>query len=199
MAEPGTLHDAFIDELRDAYDAEKQLTKALPKMARAASSPDLRAAFEHHLEETRGQIERLEQVFESLDEKVRGKHCDGIAGIIEEGNNVMQEDFDEATMDACLIAGGQRAEHYEMAAYGTLVAWARLMGHTEAGDLLEEILDEEKAADAKLAALAEGGINEAASSGTTGEDDGEDDAPAPARQKARPAKAKAAKKKTTRK
>src|SRR5678816_1713458 len=104
MAEPGTLHDAFIDELRDAYDAEKQLTKALPKMARAASSPDLRAAFEHHLEETRGQIERLEQVFESLDEKVRGKHCDGIAGIIEEGNNVMQEDFDEDTMDACPVS-----------------------------------------------------------------------------------------------
>ena len=102
-------------------------------------------------------------------------------------------------MDACLMAAGQRAEHYEMAAYGTLVAWARLMGHTEAGDLLEEILDEEKAADAKLTALAEGGINEAASSGTTSEDDDEDDAPAPARQKARPAKAKAAKKKTTRK
>jgi len=160
MADPGTLHDAFIDELRDAYDAEKQLTKALPKMARAASSPDLRAAFEHHLEETRGQIERLEQVFESLDEKVRGKHCDGIAGIIEEGNNVMQEDFDEATMDACLIAGGQRAEHYEMAAYGTLVAWAGAMGHAEAADLLQQTLDEEKAADEKLSALAEGGINQ---------------------------------------
>jgi ferritin-like metal-binding protein YciE len=162
MAEPGTLHDAFIDELRDAYDAEKQLTKTLPKMARAASSPDLRAAFEHHLEETRGQIERLEQVFDSLDEKVRGKHCDGIAGIIEEGNNVMQEDFDEATMDACLIAGGQRAEHYEMAAYGTLVAWAQAMGHTEAAMLLQENLDQEKAADEKLSDLAEGGINQEA-------------------------------------
>ena len=128
MADAGTLHDAFIDELRDAYDAEKQLTKALPKMAKAASSPELRAAFEAHLEETRGQIERLEQVFESLDEKVRGKHCDGIAGIIEEGKAVMEEDFDEATMDACLIAGGQRAEHYEMAAYGRwwpgLTRWA---------------------------------------------------------------------------
>ena len=130
MAETGTLHDAFLDELRDAYDAEKQLTKALPKMAKAASSPDLRKAFETHLEETRGQIDRLEHVFASLDEKVRGKHCDGIAGIIEEGKAVMEEDFDEATMDACLIAGGQRAEHYEMAAYGTLVAWARAMGHT---------------------------------------------------------------------
>jgi len=199
MAEAKTLHDAFIDELRDAYDAEKQLLKALAKMAKKASADDLSAAFDSHLGETRGQVDKLERVFASLGEKVRGKHCDGIAGIIEEGKSVMEEDFDSATMDACLIAGGQRAEHYEMAAYGTLVAWARLMGHTEAGDLLEEILDEEKAADAKLTALAEGGINEAASSGTTSEDDDEDDAPAPARQKVRPAKAKAAKKKTTRK
>ena len=129
MAEAGTLHDAFIDELRDTYDAEKQLTKALPKLAKAATSPELRTHSRSHLEETRGQIERLEQVFESLDEKVRGKHCDGIAGIIEEGKSIMEEDFDDATMDACLIAAGQRAEHYEMAAYGTLVAWARAMGH----------------------------------------------------------------------
>src|SRR6187551_3526633 len=160
MAEQGTLHDAFIDELRDAYDAEKQLIKALPKLAKASTSPDLRAAFESHLEETKGQIERLEQVFESLDEKVRGKHCDGIAGIIEEGKSIMEEDFDDDTMDACLIAAGQRAEHYEMAAYGTLVAWARAMGHSEAADLLQETLDEEKAADQKLSSLAEGGINQ---------------------------------------
>jgi ferritin-like metal-binding protein YciE len=179
MADPGTLHDAFIDELRDAYDAEKQLTKALPKMARAASSPDLRAAFEHHLEETRGQIERLEQVFESLDENARGKHCDGIAGIIEEGNSVMQENFDEATMDACLIAGGQRAEHYEMAAYGTLIAWAEVMGHTEAVDLLQQTLDEEKAADEKLSALAEAGINLSAADAAHSEEDEEsEDEPA---------------------
>src|SRR6185436_18511221 len=162
MAEAGTLYDAFIDELRDAYDAEKQLTKALPKMAKAARSPELRTAFEEHLEETRGQIERLEQVFESLDEKARGKHCDGIAGIIEEGKSIMEEDFDDATMDACLIAGGQRAEHYEMAAYGTLVAWARAMGHAKAATLLQETLDEEKAADEKLSDLAEGGINQEA-------------------------------------
>ena len=122
MAEAGTLHDAFIDELRDTYDAEKQLTKALSKLAKASFNPKLRQAFETHLEETQGQIERLEQVFENLDEKVRGKHCDGIAGIIEEGKSIMEEDFDETTMDACLIAAGQRAEHYEMAAYGTLVA-----------------------------------------------------------------------------
>jgi ferritin-like metal-binding protein YciE len=171
MAETGTLHDAFLDELRDAYDAEKQLTKALPKMAKAASSPDLRAAFESHLEETRGQIERLEQVFATLDEKVRGKHCDGIEGIIEEGKSVMEEDFDEATMDACLIAGGQRAEHYEMAAYGTLVAWARSMGHADAAKLLQETLDEEKAADKKLTSLAQAGINKKAADAAHPEED----------------------------
>ncbi|HEV3060474.1 MAG TPA: ferritin-like domain-containing protein [Vicinamibacterales bacterium] len=164
MAESGTLHDAFLDELRDAYDAEKQLTKALPKMAKAATSPVLRDAFESHLEETRGHVERLEQVMEGLGEKARGKHCDGIEGIIDEGQSAMGEGFDEATMDACLIAAGQRAEHYEMAAYGTLVAWATAMGHTDAADLLQETLDEEKAADQKLTSLAEGGINQEAAS-----------------------------------
>src|SRR4051812_17970522 len=112
MPETQTLHDAFLDELRDAYDAEKQLIKALPKLARAASSDALRSAFQSHLEETRGHAQRLEQVFASLGEKVRGKHCDGIAGIIEEGKTAMEEDFEEATMDAVLIAGAQRAEHY---------------------------------------------------------------------------------------
>jgi ferritin-like metal-binding protein YciE len=164
MAEVGTLHDAFIDELRDTYDAERQLLKALPKLAKASTSTELRDAFESHLEETRGQVERLEQVFGLLDEKVRGKHCDGIAGIIEEGKSIMEEAFDETTMDACLIAAGQRAEHYEMAAYGTLVAWARAMGHSEVADLLQQTLDEEGAADKKLSALAEGGINLTAAS-----------------------------------
>ena len=162
MAEAGKLHDAFLDELRDLYDAEKQLTKALPKLAKASSNPKLRQAFESHLKETEGHITRLEQVFESLDEKARGKHCDGIAGIIDEGKAVMEEDFDDLTMDACLIAGGQRAEHYEMAAYGSMVAWARAMGHGEAANLLQKTLDEEKAADKKLSDLAEGGINQSA-------------------------------------
>jgi len=186
MADTGTLHDAFLDELRDAYDAEKQLIKALPKLAKTATSADLRQAFETHLEETREHVTRLEQVFESLEEKARGKHCDGIEGIIEEGKAVMEEDFDDITMDACLIAAGQRAEHYEMAAYGTLVAWARAMGHTEAATLLQEILDEEKAADQKLTALAEGGINEKAaeSAHASAEDEDadeeEDEAGAPA-------------------
>jgi ferritin-like metal-binding protein YciE len=176
MAATGTLHDAFIDELRDTYDAERQLTKALAKLAKAASSPDLQNAFETHLEETKGQIERLEEVFASVEEKPKGKHCDGIAGIIEEGKSIMEEDFDEGTMDACLIAAGQRAEHYEMAAYGTLVAWAKAMGHTEAAGLLQQNLDEEKAADKKLSSLAEGGINqEAANDAHADEDEGEDD------------------------
>lgn len=174
MADTKTLHDAFLDELRDAYDAEKQLTKALPKMAKAATSPKLRAAFEAHLEETRGHLTRLEDVFAGLDEKVQGKHCDGIAGIIEEGKSVMEEDFDEATMDACLIAGGQRAEHYEMAAYGSLIAWARAMEHPDVADLLQETLDEEKAADEKLSSLAQGGINQEAAGAAKPEDEKDD-------------------------
>jgi ferritin-like metal-binding protein YciE len=181
MAEAGTLHDAFIEELRDTYDAEKQLMKALPKMAKAASSPELRQAFEAHLEETREQVTRLEQVFDALEEKVRGKHCEGIAGIIEEGKSIMEEEFDDDTMDACLIAAGQRAEHYEMAAYGTLVAWAQAMGHTEAADLLQQTLDEEKSADEKLTSLAEGGINQTAAEAAhpeEGEADEDDQEPA---------------------
>ena len=181
MAETQTLHDAFLDELKDVYDAEKQLTKALPKLAKAATSTELRQAFVDHLEETNGHVSKLEQVFESLDETAKGKHCDGIAGIIDEGKNIMGEDFEGSTMDACLIAAGQRAEHYEMAAYGTLVAWAKAMGHNEAVDLLQEILDEEKAADEKLTAIAESGVNEQAASGAHGEQEEEEEEVSPAR------------------
>jgi ferritin-like metal-binding protein YciE len=159
MATSGTLHDAFLDELRDMYDAEKQLTKALPKLAKAARSAELKQAIESHLEQTIGHVERLEQVFESLGEKARGKHCDGIAGIIDEGKSALDEDFDEMTMDACIIASGQRAEHYEMAAYGTLVAWAQAMGHGNTAKLLQQTLDEEKAADKKLSQIAESSVN----------------------------------------
>lgn len=165
MAHAGTLHDAFIDELRDAYDAEKQLTRALPKLARASSSPQLRDAFETHLSETKAQIARLERVFESLEEKARGKQCDGIAGIISESTSMLENGFDETAKDACLIAAGQRAEHYEMAAYGTLVAWARAMGLIEAATLLQQTLDEERAADRTLSSLAESGINDGAANG----------------------------------
>lgn len=175
MADTNTLHDAFLDELRDAYDAEKQLVKALPKMAKAATSTELRQAFVDHLEETNGHVTKLEQVFESLDEKAKGKHCDGMAGIVDEGKNAMDEDYEGATMDAVLIASAQRVEHYEMAAYGTLVEWAKGMGHTEAVDLLQEILDEEKAADEKLTQIAESGINEQACEGAHPDTDNEEE------------------------
>ena len=178
MPSAETLHDAFLDELRDAYDAEKQLLKALPKMAKAAGSDELRTAFKTHLQETQGHAERLEQVFASLEEKVRGKHCDGMAGIIEEGKAVLEEDFEGTTLDACLIASAQRAEHYEMAAYGTLVAWAKAMGHNEAAGLLEEILEEEKATDEKLTQIAESGINQDAAEMAHGGEDEEEEKPA---------------------
>jgi ferritin-like metal-binding protein YciE len=164
MATTPTLHDAFLDELQDVYDAENQLTKALPKLAKAATTETLADAFRSHLEETENHVKRLEQVFKSLGESVRGRPCDGIAGIIEEGEDMIDEDFDDSTKDACLIAAGQRAEHYEMAVYGTLVAWAEAMGHAEAADLLQQTLDEEKAADEKLTSLATSGINERAAS-----------------------------------
>jgi ferritin-like metal-binding protein YciE len=193
MAQTSTLHDAFLDELRDAYDAEKQLTKALPKMAKAATSAQLRQALESHLQETLGHVERLETVLEGLGEKVRGKHCDGIAGIIEEGKSALEEDFDDITLDACIIASGQRAEHYEMAAYGTLVAWARAMGHTDAAGVLQQTLNEEKAADKKLTQLAEGGINKQAAAVAHRADE---DSPSAARRiaPASPARAQAAQK-----
>jgi len=175
MADTNTLHDAFLDELRDAYDAEKQLVKALPKLAKAATSTELRQAFVDHLEETNGHVEKLEQVFQQCDEKAKGKHCEGIAGIVEEGKTVMGEDFEGPTMDACLIAAAQRVEHYEMAAYGTLVAWAKGMGMNESAELLQEILDEEKAADEKLTQIAESGVNEQAAAGVQGEEGEEEE------------------------
>lgn len=162
MAGTGTFQDAFVNELRDVYDAERQLIKALGRMAKAAKSQELQEAFTSHLEETRGQVERLGKVFESIGVRASGKHCDGMAGIIEEGKSILQEDFDDATLDASLIAAGQRSEHYEIAAYGTLIAWAEAMGHAQAAKMLQQTLDEEKAADAKLSALGEGGINQAA-------------------------------------
>ena len=162
MAQTKTLHDVFVDELRDAYNGEQQITKALPKMIRAAESDELRRALENHLDETRTQIDRLEQAFSLLDEKARGKKCDGIEGILEEGKKIMEEDLDGPVMDAALIAGAQRVEHYEVAAYGTLVAWAEAMGHDEVAGLLKETLEEEKNADKTLSQLAESGINQAA-------------------------------------
>jgi len=167
-----TLHDAFVDEIKDLYNAEKQLTKALPKLAKNATNETLREALESHLAETEVHIQRLEQIFELLDEKPRGKHCAGMAGIIEEGSSMLEEDFEGAVLDACIIAAGQRSEHYEMAAYGTCVAWAGALGLTEVADLLNETLAEEKAADEKLSAIAEGEINQSAAG--EGEEDDEE-------------------------
>src|SRR3954465_4312021 len=172
MPETMTLHDAFLDELRDSYDAEKQLIKALPKLARAAENDMLRTAFETHLRETQGHAQQHEQVFQALGERPRGKHCDGMAGIIEEGQSKLEEDLDGTTLDACLIAAAQRAEHYEMAAYGTLVAWAKAMGHQEAVGMVERILDNEKTTDEKLTQIAESGINQEAAEMAHGGGDG---------------------------
>jgi ferritin-like metal-binding protein YciE len=171
MAEMNTLRDSLVDEVKDLFNAEKQLTKALPKLAKNATNPKLRAALESHLVETQEQIARLEQVFELLGETARGKHCAGMAGIIEEGNDMLEEDAEDAVKDACIIAAGQRAEHYEMAAYGTSIAWAKALGLEEVATLLQATLDEEKAADEKLSALAESGINEAATAGADDEDE----------------------------
>ena len=163
------LREALVEEIRDLYNAEKQLVKALPKMAKGAASDELREAFEAHLEETEGQVTRLERVFELLDEKPRGKHCAGMAGIIEEGSEKLQEDMEEAVLDASLIASAQKVEHYEIGAYGTAIAWAEALELSEVAEVLGETLAEEKAADEKLSALAESGINEAATAGESGE------------------------------
>jgi ferritin-like metal-binding protein YciE len=152
------LHELFVDELKDIYDAEKQLTKALPKMAKAAHSEDLRAAFEEHLEITRMQVNRLEEVFKSLGMAARGKTCQGMKGLIEEGQEKMEELEQGATLDAALIASAQKVEHYEIATYGTLATFAEIMGHQDAKDLLGQTLDEEKEADEKLTQVA-GQIN----------------------------------------
>jgi len=152
------LHELFVDELKDVYDAEKQLTKALPKMAKAADNQELRSAFEEHLEITRMQVNRLEEVFKSLGIAARGKPCEGMKGLIEEGQEKVEELERGATLDAALIASAQKVEHYEIATYGTLATFAEIMGHQDAKDLLGQTLDEEKEADEKLTQVA-GQIN----------------------------------------
>jgi ferritin-like metal-binding protein YciE len=171
MADVETLHDALLDELKDLYNAERQLTKALPKLAKNATSRALRAALSSHLKETRTQVRRLEQCFRELDETPKGKLCDGMQGIIKEGNKMIEEVAEGVVLDACIIAGAQRAEHYEIGAYGTCIAWAKAMGHTKVARLLTQTLNEEKAADKKLSALAESGINEAATFGMQEDDE----------------------------
>jgi ferritin-like metal-binding protein YciE len=156
-----SLQELFVEELRDMYDGEKRLTRALPKMARAATSGELRGAITSHLRETEKQVTRLEQVFRSLGEKPRGKKCDGIMGIVEEGNTAMQE-LEGPILDAALIAGAQKVEHYEIASYGTLAYFADLLGQERAKRLLGETLSEEKAADQKLNQIAKSRVNRTA-------------------------------------
>ena len=155
-----TLQDLLIEELQDLYDAEHQLTKALPQLAKAASDAALREAFDSHLEETQNQVTRLEGVFVTLGRKASRKHCAGLAGIIEEGSTLLkQRDIDGAVRDAGLIAGAQKAEHYEMCGYGTCAAWARTLGLDDVAARLEETLEEERAADETLSDLAEQEVN----------------------------------------
>jgi ferritin-like metal-binding protein YciE len=165
------LKNLLIDELKDLYDGEQQLTRALPKLAAASRSDGLRSAFESHLEETRNHVKRLEDVFALLSVKAAGKACDGIAGIIKEGSRLIEmRELDGAVRDAALIASAQKAEHYEMAGYGTVAAWARTLGLTEIASSLEQTLDEEKAADQALNDLAEQEVNVSAAheAGTVG-------------------------------
>ena len=158
---PG-LREAFVDEIRDLYHAEKQLIKALPKMSKAATNQSLCDAFDAHFDETQQHVTRLERVFELLDEPARAKRCAGMAGIIEEADEKIQGDFELAVLDACLIEAAQKAEHYEIGAYGTTIAWAKALNLGEIADELAKTLTDEKAADDKLTALAESGINDAA-------------------------------------
>jgi len=150
-----SLHDVFVEELKDLYNAETQLTKALPRMAKAATSQELRTAFENHLSETERQVERLETIFRQLETSPKGKKCKAMTGLIEEGKDVIDADGANAVKDAALIAAAQRVEHYEIAGYGTVRTYAQLLGFDEAANLLQETLDEEAAADEKLTGLAQ--------------------------------------------
>ena len=157
-----TTRELLLDELRDIYHAEKQLVKALPKMAKAAKADKLRQAFEHHLDETKGQVDRLEQVFEQLDARSSGKRCEAMEGLIEEAKEMIEEIRTPEVLDCALIMGAQKVEHYEIASYGSVCALAEALGQNDVKKLLEETLNEEKAADQKLNKLAISEINKTA-------------------------------------
>jgi ferritin-like metal-binding protein YciE len=161
-----SLQKLYIEELRDLYDAENQLVKALPKMAKGASHQELKQAFKDHLDQTKEHVERLEEIFKRLDEKPTGKTCKGMKGLIEEGAEMLEEDGDEAVLDAALIGAAQRVEHYEIAAYGTVRTFANMLGEQEAVELLQQTLDEEGETDKLLTELAESVVNVEAPVGT---------------------------------
>jgi ferritin-like metal-binding protein YciE len=154
-----TLKQLYIEELRDLYSAENQLLKALPKMAKGASSEELRLAFENHLDQTKVHVERLEEIFEGLDETPKGKTCHGMKGLVEEGSEILEEDGEESVLDAGIIAAAQKVEHYEIASYGTVRTFAQLLGEDEAAESLQETLDEEGEADKLLTQLAQEIVN----------------------------------------
>jgi len=154
-----TLQDLFLEELRDVYNAEGQLVKALPKMAKGASSDELKQAIENHLKQTQGHVERLEEIFEMLGEKPKGKTCYAMKGLIEEGSEILDEDGDESVLDAGIIVAAQKVEHYEIATYGSLRTFAQLLDKNEAADLLQETLDEESEANELLNNLAQEIVN----------------------------------------
>jgi ferritin-like metal-binding protein YciE len=162
------LKKLYVAELKDLFSAESQLLKALPKMAKAASAEELRAGFEKHLEQTRGHVQRLEEIFQSLDESPKGKRCVGMEGLVKEGAEVMEEDFDDAVLDAGLIGAARRVEHYEMAAYGVVSELAKVLGYAKHASLLEKTLTEETQTDQKLAGLAND-INTQANEESSGE------------------------------
>jgi ferritin-like metal-binding protein YciE len=149
-----TMGELLLDELKDLYSAEKQITKSLPKLAKASTSPELKQAFQSHLQETQGQIERLDRVFEILGKSPKGKMCHGMEGVLEEGSEVLEETEKGAVRDAALISAAQRVEHYEMAGYGCVREYARILGQKEVASLLDETLKEEEAADKKLGIIA---------------------------------------------
>jgi len=149
-----SLRELYVEELKDLYSAENQLTKALPKLAKAASSEELRQGFEEHLEQTKGHVQRLQRIFEQMGEKGTGKKCMGMEGLVKEGAEVMEDDFEYAVMDAALISAAQRVEHYEIAGYGSVIAYAEILGESEQASLLQETLEEEKETDQKLTELA---------------------------------------------
>ncbi len=157
-----TLQDLFIETLKDLYYVEKTLVKSLPNMARKASSPDLQAAIESHIAETEAQVGRIEQIFELLGERAAAKKCEALEGLLKEADEVTQQINDRQTLDAAIIASAQTVEHYEIARYGTLACWAAEIGQAEIAQLLEQTLDEERAADDKLSMLAENSVNQQA-------------------------------------
>jgi ferritin-like metal-binding protein YciE len=162
MSKNKSLSDLFIDELQDMYDAENRIVKALPKLVKAATSADLKEAFESHLEETRGHVEKLEKVFKSIGEKAKAKECKATVGLLKEGDEIAADFKGSSAINAALISAGQKVEHYEIASYGCLIEWAEALDHSTAAELLGQILDEEKAADEKLTSLAREGANDEA-------------------------------------